>query len=123
MSNFTDKLTVSKLNAHEWQVEREFTYYIGKENSNEFIVVPKGFITDFASVPRGLWNIFPPDGEYTQAAVLHDYMYSENLFARKRCDEIFLEAMVVLNVPKWKRVLMFWAVRTFGGFCWKEKKK
>ena len=120
MSSFTDKLIVSKLNAREWEVEREFIYYIGNEDSDDYVIIPKGFITDFASVPRGLWTFFPPDGQYTQAAVLHDFLYSTQMFDRKDCDNIFLEAMAVLKVKRWKRTIMYWAVRVFGGWYWKN---
>lgn len=39
------------------------------------IVVPEGFITDFASIPRFLWSIYPPTGRYQEAAVIHDWLY------------------------------------------------
>lgn len=39
------------------------------------IVVPIGFVTDFASIPRFLWSIYPPTGRYQRAAVLHDWLY------------------------------------------------
>ena len=117
MSSFTERLIVSKLDKKFWTVERKFTYHVGDEDSIEFITVPFGFITDFASVPRIFWSVLPPDGEYTQAAVLHDYMYNEKLYERKICDDIFLEAMTVLKVPGWKRRIIYYAVRMFGGFC------
>lgn len=78
------------------------------------IVVPRDFVTDFASVPRGLWNLFPPNGPYTPAAVVHDYLYRWTEHDRKLCDEVFLEAMEVLKVGWWTRQLMYRAVRLFG---------
>ena len=116
MSSFTDKLTVTKIGERTWSVERTFTYFIGEESSNEFITIPKGFVTDFASIPRVFWVILPPDGEYTQAAVLHDYMCSTSMFPMKKIDKIFLEAMVVLKVPAWKRNTIYWAVRIWHMF-------
>jgi hypothetical protein len=80
-------------------------------------------MTDFASIPRGLWNILPPTGEYGKAAVLHDWLYCTggldnwaraNRFTRAQCDRIFLEAMTILGVCPWKRRLMWLAVRAFG---------
>jgi len=29
-------------------------------------------------------------------------------------DEVFLEAMTVLGVARWRRTVMYWAVRVFG---------
>jgi hypothetical protein len=115
MSSFTDPLTVTKIGARTWRVERAFTYFIGTENSDNFIVVPNGFETDFASVPRFFWRILPPDGEYTQAAVLHDFMITHG-WLKSTSDFVFYEAMGVLQVPSWKRSVMFFAVRMFHLF-------
>ena len=121
MSSFTDPLIVKKLKNMIWVVEREFYYFVGSEDSKESIRVPNGFITDFASVPRPFWIIFPPDGQYTQAAVLHDYLYYFHLYDRKKSDYIFLEAMKVLEVSWWKRRVMYRAVRMFGGLVWDKR--
>jgi hypothetical protein len=119
MSSFTDKLNVTEVGNGIWMVERPFRYYVGSENSSDFIDVLEGTITDFASVPRIFWIIFPPFGEYTQAAVLHDYLYQTHLRPKKESDKIFLEAMGVLNVPSWKKYIMYEAVNLFGGHAWK----
>ena len=118
-SSFTAPLTVTKLPSGKWKTAREFRYYVIDEYGPDFIDVPEGFETDFASVPRGLWNIFPPDGKYSRAAVLHDYLYNTKKRSRKECDKIFLEAMRVLKVPFLKRHLMYQAVRSFGWVPWK----
>ena len=59
MSSFTKPLTVTKVDARLWRVERQFTYFIGEEDSDEFVTIPKGFETDFASVPRLFWIFIP----------------------------------------------------------------
>lgn len=115
MSSFTKPLTVTKRDDGTWKVAESFRYYVGREGSKDYVDVPEGFVTDFASVPRPLWSIFPPDGKYSQAAVLHDYCYCHHTYNRKKCDQVFLEAMEVLKVSWWKRRLMYRAVRMFGG--------
>ena len=63
---------------------------------------------------------------------MHDFLYSvlgilpeweafENpkRYTRAQCDKIFLEAMGVLGVNKFKRKLMYRAVRIGGGFGWR----
>ena len=92
----------------------EFEYHVGDKESKEIILVPKGFITNFASVPRFFWSIIPPWGKYGKAAVIHDYLYYTKKYTRKRADEIFLEGMEVLGVSLWKRQVMYWAVRIFA---------
>jgi hypothetical protein len=41
------------------------------------ITVQKGFVTDFASVPKFAQVIYPPTGYYGHAAVLHDLLCVE----------------------------------------------
>jgi len=120
MSTFTTPLIVSPLdNGRDWKLIGAFGYHIGTLESSEIISVPAGFITDFASIPRFLWSIFPPWGRYGKAAVIHDYCYRKGLFTRKRSDKIFYEAMKVLKVPYWKRCAMYRAVRLFGSRAYK----
>lgn len=133
MSSFTDPLVVTQIDAKFWLVTRSFEYRVGSEDSNEAIRVPVGFRTDFASIPRwAWWLIGHPAGEYAQAAVLHDWLYSENADeqtpdykprTRKECDDIFLEAMAVLDVAWWKRSLMHRAVRWQGWRAWGDERK
>lgn len=122
MSSFTKPLTVTKAGPRTWRVSRAFDYYVGDPRDGDRVSVPEGFITDFASVPRPFWVILPPDGEYTQAAVVHDYLYSTRQRLRRECDRIFYEAMGVLGVPAWKRAVMYRAVRLFGWIPWNAKK-
>lgn len=122
MSSFTAPLTVTKIGLRLWRVEREFTYHIGTENSNETITVPIGTVTDFASVPRLFWILMPPDGVYTQAAVLHDFLYQTQQYIRRKADYIFLEAMGILGVPRLQRQTMWLAVRLWGWIPWNARK-
>jgi len=123
MPKFMKPLVVKKLESGQWEVYEELEYHVGNKDSNEVIIVPKGTLTDFASVPRGLWNIFPPDGKYSPAAVIHDYLYQTNgldgKYTRRQSDDILFEAMGVLGVPGWKKHLMYAAVWTFGRKFWK----
>src|SRR3954470_10153630 len=93
-------------------------------------VVPTGFVTDFATVPRFLhWEV-SPYGAYTRAAVLHDWLlvslaewaqrnpaqesggYVSFPPANSRdCDGIFRRVMEDLGVPWAKRWTMWAAVR------------
>lgn len=77
-------------------------------------VVPKGFETDGATVPRLFWPIFPPVGQYFPAAVLHDYLLLERerlKLSRRQADDRFAKALKVLGVSPWRRRLMCGAVR------------
>jgi hypothetical protein len=142
MSSFTTPLEVEFIDGHRWKVLKPFIYHLGALDSPDFIEVPVGFETDFASVPRGLWNFFPPTGPYGKAAVIHDWLYqgghivSEFTYTpdeggattirqmhhmpdgRHFADAILWEAMGVLGVPLWKRVVIYWGVRIGGGIPW-----
>lgn len=83
------------------------------------IVVPKGFVFDFASVPRFFWRVLPPVGHgkrgaYGAASCLHDWLYRSGAVSRKDADLLFRESMGVLGVSSWRKWLMWSAVRLFG---------
>lgn len=116
--NFDSNLLVEKIGSKLWKTYRNLQY---TSKDGHVIEVPKGFITDFASVPRIFWIFFPPDGIYTAAAVVHDYLYNVKVLDRKTSDGIFLEAMKVLEAKFYTRYPMYLAVRLFGWIPWKKK--
>ena len=122
MSNFTSPLEVKDLNDGFFEVMRDFRYYVGEENSVEYIDVPKGFLTDFFSVPQIFQSIVPKTGKGNQASVLHDYLYTNHLYTQKRSDDIFLEAMTVLGMNVIQRYVIYYAVRLFGKFAYERTK-
>ena len=113
-SSFTTPADMRFLGSYRFELLEPFEYHVGSFPSEEVIRVPAGFVTDLASVPRFLWSILPPHGRYAKAAIVHDYLYDYAIGTRKRADDIFLEGMKVLGVPKWRRYVMYWAVRMFG---------
>lgn len=78
------------------------------------IIVSKGFPTDFASVPPVFRSFIPRVGVYGKAAVIHDYLCEKVPIPRKEADKIFLEAMEVLEVPRFTRKIMYRAVRAWS---------
>ncbi len=123
MDKFTSDLIVKSYNETKWQLTAKFHFYFEEHGKRLNVIVPEGFITDFASVPRMLWSIFPPTGRYTKAAVLHDYLYSnksEIETNRKQCDKMFLKGMEVLGVKRWVRNTIYRAVRIFGNKYYKK---
>ena len=122
MSSFTSPLDVRHLDGRRWEVLQPFTYYLDEEEG--VIMVPKGFVTDFASIPRLFWSIIGhPTGRYGKAAVIHDYTYYTAMYVKWKCDLIFLQAMKVLKVWAFKRWLMYQAVRRFGWIGWNAHRR
>lgn len=116
---FLDALVLEYIDGHTWKVVNEFVYMtnVGKLGS---VHVPACFLTDFASVPKALWNIMPPTGMYGKAAVLHDYLYrTPHIASKADADSVFLEAMTALGVGWWTRNVMYHGVRVFGGSSYK----
>jgi hypothetical protein len=56
------------------------------------VIVPKGFITNGADVPRLLWNWMPPfKPKFMAAVVIHDYL--TELGNYKKADSYFKELL------------------------------
>lgn len=94
-------------------------WVLDKRYSREGIVVPKGFKTDLASIPRIFWSIYPPFGLYMNAAIVHDFLYKKH-FPRKEADKLFLKIMKEDGVGWFTRTLFFLTVRTFGLLFYKR---
>ena len=102
------------------------------------ITIPKSYVTDMASVPRGCWTFIAPF-DVARAAVVHDILYEkintqykivnesaaaedgpatkkEREVYRKIADDVFLEGMNASEppVPAWKKYAAYYAVRVFG---------
>jgi len=82
------------------------------------VVVPKGFVTDLTSIPPIFYSALRPDGEYTYAAIIHDYLYWQQKTTREDADIIFREAMNDFGINKYKVGLIYRAVRWGGMGAW-----
>lgn len=87
-----------------------------KLSDNETIVIPAGFISDFASVHKKLrWLISPTEAGIRRAALTHDWLYAVHLGkSRKEIDAIFEKIMREDRFPRAKSKLCFLAVH-YGG--------
>lgn len=84
------------------------------------VTVREGFVTDLATVPSVFWWAIPPQGRYGHAAILHDWLYWEQITNRETADEIFEIAMQELEVALPLRKAMWAAVRVYGGSYWSD---
>lgn len=98
-----------------WELLTPLAY---RTSDGQRITVPIAFRTDFASVPRPLWSVFPKTGRHQKAAVIHDYLYAHNGVTRAQADAVFCEAMETSGVGWWTRNAMYAAVRAGGGQTW-----
>ena len=103
--------------------------------SRDQFVVPRGFETDFASIPRIFQSLIPKHGRFDAAAIIHDFLYRQKPYVkpdvnepyhrkipitRKDADGIFLRIMRELKVGWVRRHLIYLAVRVGGRSAWSK---
>lgn len=110
------------------------TYKIGKRLwilSQDFVVrtprgifvVPRGYITDHASVPQLFWSIIPPvASSLAEGSIIHDYFYSKGTedVPRKFADECLKEIAKVKGNEWFKANAAYRAVRVASGGLYKK---
>ncbi len=104
-----------------WRLNENFkVYYPGLG----WLIILAGFETDFASIPW-IFRLFfsPATGKYRVAALIHDYLYKMQRYARKKCDDIFLFFMKVDGVVWLKRKIIYSGVRAGGWYAWDKASK
>lgn len=99
--------------------------YHAKLSNGKGIRIPAGFETDFASVPRLFWVVYPPHWKpYRDASLIHDFLYMTPgiVTSRAFADAEFRRQLI--NNGTWKiTAWIFWAcVRAFGSSNWKKYK-
>lgn len=101
------------LNKAHWITQENYVFYLGEKYSNEWVVVPRGYGTDGASVPPAFQSILPVFGKHGSAVILHDWLcengyvwhmdkdrqVTKRWLTRKQIDDIFLEALEVVELP------------------------
>lgn len=105
-------------NARTWQLVSTLDY----EGESQTFTIPRGYITDFASVPRALMFLVPPYGAYTRAAILHDWLITDELskdapsVTSREVDGLFRRVMREEGVNFTLRWIMWSAVRAAAPF-------
>lgn len=86
------------------------------------LILPAGFESDGASVPRFLWGAVFPSGDHQAlfAALVHDYVYRTHPYgwARRDADKSFLELLKRGGISAWRAYCAYWGVRLFGVSAW-----
>ena len=108
------------------------------------LVIPTGFLTDFASTPKWIhWWLPPWNPKYTPACLPHDFGYERNgnltlwvedernglrtpmatKWSRLAIDQLMLAGMKSRNVGFFTEQSIYRAVRVGGGGAWKNARK
>jgi len=97
-------INLQPLKEHKFKVVKPFRF--------KDIIIPYGFRTDGASIPRIFWSLFPPNRtDYLPCAIIHDYLCDKKEY--KKADEYFKECLEELKVDKFSRTIMYLAVRLY----------
>ena len=79
-----EKLVLSPTVNNRFIVEKDFIY--------KDVLVPKGYPTNGANIPRLFWCLIPPfKPKYLPAVVLHDFLCDKEEY--KKADEVFEEVL------------------------------
>jgi len=101
-----------------WRVTAPLVYR--SDVAGQTFIVPAGFETDFASVPRAPVAFLLAADSAHEASALHDWLYSTHPVDRASADGILKEASIASGVPSWRAWLMYWGVRLGGGSHWSK---
>lgn len=120
---FLTPLSVERISPSEgepgWKVTKPFEV----EVDSLTIVVPQGFFTDFASVPRLPLAYYLAGGRGIKASVIHDYLYETGLKPKDVADNVFLAGLLEEGEPHEVAYAMYAAVSLAGGSHYKKEAK
>ncbi|MFA5187454.1 MAG: DUF1353 domain-containing protein [Patescibacteria group bacterium] len=125
---FIGWLVTSYIDGQNTMLVNDFGYMT---QAGEIATARKGFVFDWASIPRPLQIIYPPAGDganyYGVAAVFHDWLYAHRkiggrVIQRKEADDLFYEIMRYVGCRRTLAWTMWLAVRTAGWMPWNKRK-
>ena len=82
------------------------------------IIIPVGFVTNFASTPAIIWSVAPPIGRHSKGALIHDWLYTSHKEGRPWADRVFQEAMELNNTRTYIKTTYPIAVRIAARSAW-----
>lgn len=113
MARFLSDLNVKELADGRWELQQSLLYQ-SDDREIGVVVVPIGFETDFASVPRLPLMFWLLGDRARKAAVVHDYLYRTEKFSRRVADATFYEAARAEGVDLPSSFLFWLGVRVGG---------
>jgi len=99
-------LIVKRIGPNRWELAESW--------QTPSVFVPKGFVTDGASVPRLFWWFASPSGDLFEASVVHDYLYKNALKTKAIADKKFFETAMRYKTNKLRAHVAYFFVRMFG---------
>jgi hypothetical protein len=94
----------------------DFYVFICGEASVRRLSVPKGFETDFGSIPRFVQNLVPPFSRGNRAYIIHDFLCLTGNPNRPDADVILRECLKFCGISWFQRWAIYYAVVAFRKF-------
>lgn len=99
-----EQVKISPMRGFRFKMLEDFRY--------KDVLVPKGYITNGADVPRIFWSFFPPyRSDYFPAVILHDYLCDQEKY--KKADDYFEQMMRDIKMSELTIFVMSSAVRVY----------
>lgn len=126
MSRFLSSLKVEQFDTEanegrgNWRLLESLSY--ASDILGIIITVPKGFITDFATIPREVPGASTILARGNLAATVHDYLYDITCplnITRETADSILKEATIAQGCQDWVAELFYEGARIGGESHWR----
>ena len=101
------------------RLTKDATFIIQRTDTGRefYVIIPKGFVTDFGTVPKWAQWIINPRGKGERAYVLHDWLCITGICSPYTADNILYSAMKYCDVPSYQRVLVRSALYAYHAIC------
>ncbi len=118
---FLSPLRVEQVSEKNWRLTEPLGYW--SKFLHRMIVVPAGFVTDFASVPRLPFVYWFTGGLAQAPAALHDWLYRTRAVSvtRAQADDVLAEAMVARGYWKFRAWFVWAGVRLGGASSYRSR--
>lgn len=97
---------LTRLGPNKWTLREDW--------KSPFRVVPKGFVTDGASVPRLFWWFASPSGDLFEASVVHDFLYKNAIGTKAEADMEFKTVAKSSGANVIRVYVAYYLVKVFG---------
>lgn len=118
---FLTPLRVEQISEKNWRLTEPLVFWSNVLDRQ--IVVPEGFVTDFASVPRWPFIYWFTGGLAQAPATLHDWLYRTRAedVTRPQADDVIAEAMGARGYWKVRSWFVWAGVRIGGSSSYKTR--
>ena len=107
--------------SNEWIVLEDYIFWSARLQTP--IIIPRWFVTDLSSVPRGLRWLVSVNERHRLASLPHDLGYAKesgDRHTKHDWDNILKDFCKQQGVSWWKTGLIYASVSMFGGFAYKR---